>query len=52
LIAVEAAGRRIAFLRGDFVLTDIPVRELARDLELDRHKVVAADLPRAARRDE
>ena len=48
LLAIESDGRRLAFLRGDFVFADVFVRQLDRDLELDRNQVLAADLPRAA----
>ena len=50
-LAAEAGLRRAAFLRRDLVLADGTYRELDRDFELDRHQVVAADLPGAAGRD-
>ena len=49
--AVEAAPRRPAFLRWDFIRADVLIRQLDRDLEFDRNQVVAAHLPRAARDD-
>jgi hypothetical protein len=49
---IEADRRRSAFLRGDLILPDVFVRQLADDFELDRDEIVAADLPGAASRHE
>src|SRR5262249_60945805 len=49
--AVEPDRRRLAFLRGDFVLADVFVGQLDGDLELDGDEILAAHLTRASGRD-
>jgi hypothetical protein len=48
LVAVEPGRRRAALLRRNFVLAQILVGQLYKDLELDRHQIVAAHLARAS----